>query len=243
MDLLFESRINLNASGKLLFFQNKPELHPTPVLEPSSFVDGAGTQLYGTVMYDQGMYRMWYMSTPKNWDEWNMETICYAESDNGIDWRKPNLGLVDFAGQGKDNNLIDIPGHSMNVFIDPDALPSHRYRGALCSGRCHEGSRPENLETYGFYTVHSADGISWEYDKRSPQWYHADCITSVYHPAQHRAIVMLKVNPLQTINGMRRRAFMTSEFVDGQWSATGFHDFGVRRRPVVGRGESGSRPG
>ncbi len=218
MELLFESRINLNVSGKLLFFQNKPALHPTPVLEPSSFVDGAGTQLYGTVMYDQGMYRMWYMSTPKNWDEWNMETICYAESDNGIDWRKPNLGLVDFSGQGKDNNLINIPGHDMSVFIDPDAPPSHRYRGTLSTGQCHEGSRAENLETYGFYTVHSADGLSWEYDKRSPQWYHADNITSVYHPAQRRALVMLKVNPLQTINGMRRRAFMSSEFVDGRWS-------------------------
>lgn len=218
MELLFESRINLNVSGKFMFFQTKPGIHPEPVLEPSSVVDGAGTTVYGTVLYDQGMYRMWYQGTPKDWGGWNMETICYAESDNGIDWRKPNLGLVDYPGQDKDNNLINIPGHSMTVFVDPDAPPSHRYRGTLCSGQCHEGSRPENLETYGFYTVHSADGLSWDYDKRSPQWYHADCITSVYHPVQRRAIVMLKVNPLQTINGMRRRAFMSSEFVNGRWS-------------------------
>ena len=218
MELFFESRLNLNVYGKFMFVQNSPEIHPEPVLEPSNFADGSGATLYGTVLVDQGMYRMWYQGTPKDWDEQNMETICYAESDNGIDWRKPNLGLVDYAGQGKDNNLINIPGHDMSVFIDPDAPPSHRYRGTVCTGACHEGSRPENLETYGFYTVHSSDGLSWEYDKKTPQWYHADNITSVYHPGQRRAIVLLKANPLQTINGMRRRAFMGSEFKDGEWS-------------------------
>ena len=106
----------------------------------------------------------------------------------------------------------------MSVFIDPDAPPSHRYRATICTGWSHEGLRDENLGVYGFYTVHSADGLSWEYDKRSPQWYHADCITNVYHPGQKRAMVMLKANPLQTVNGMRRRAFMASEFADGKWS-------------------------
>jgi len=217
MELLFESRMNLNAYGKLYFFQNKPVIHPAPVLEPSSFVDGAGVTLYGTVMRDKGVYRMWYQGTPRNWDSWNMENICYAESDNGIDWRKPNLGLVDYAGKGRDNNLINIPGHSMNVFIDCDAPPSHHYRATLCTGRCHEGSRSDNLETYGFYTLHSTDGISWEYDKKTPQWNQADVITSIYHPWQRRGIVMLKVNPLQTINGMCRRSFLSSEFLNGQW--------------------------
>ena len=219
MQLLFESRPEITATtGKLYFFQRQPDIYPEPLLPLDSFVDGAGMSLYGTILDDGGIYRMWYQAWPRDWNGQNVDLIGYAESDNGIDWRKPNLGLVDFAGQGNDNNLINIPGHDMSVFIDPDAPPSHRYRGTLSTGQSHEGSRSENLETYGFYTVHSADGLSWEYDKRSPQWYHADNITSVYHPAQQRAIVMLKVNPLQTINGMRRRAFMTSEFVDGHWS-------------------------
>ena len=55
MELLFESRMNLNAYGKLYFFQNKPAVHPEPVLEPDSFVDGAGATLYGTVMRDTGI--------------------------------------------------------------------------------------------------------------------------------------------------------------------------------------------
>jgi hypothetical protein len=219
MELLFESRLNLNVSGKLMFFQNRPEYHPAPVLEPGpEAVDAAGTTVFGTVIHDQGTFRMWYHGTPTDWDGANMETTCYAESDNGIDWRKPKLGLVDYRGSGRDNNLINIPGHSMSVFVDPDAPPSHRYRATICSGWSHEGSRDENLGVYGFYTVHSADGLSWEYDKKSPQWYHADCITSVYHPGQKRAMVMLKANPLQTVNGMRRRAFMASEFTDGKWS-------------------------
>ena len=98
-----------------------------PCLNQVILLTELGPRHYGTVMYDQGMYRMWYQGTPKDWDEWNMETICYAESDNGIDWRKPNLGLVDSAGQGKDNNLLNISGHNMTIFIYPDAPPSHRY--------------------------------------------------------------------------------------------------------------------
>ncbi len=53
MELLFESRTNITgASGKLSFFQRKPEIHPEPVLGPESHVDGAGTSLYGTIIRD-----------------------------------------------------------------------------------------------------------------------------------------------------------------------------------------------
>ena len=80
MELFFESRLNLNVSGKLMFFQSKPEYHPAPVLEPGPEVaDAAGTTVFGTVIHDQGMFRMWYHGTPTDWDGANMETTCYAE--------------------------------------------------------------------------------------------------------------------------------------------------------------------
>ena len=55
MELLFESRTNLQTSGKINFFQHKPAIHPEPVLGPESFVDGAGTSLYGTILHDGGI--------------------------------------------------------------------------------------------------------------------------------------------------------------------------------------------
>lgn len=62
--------------------------------------DGArgGPFLYGTVMWDEGKLRMWYLCYGGAWRN------CYAESGDGIHWTKPNLGLVEFQGS-KDNNI------------------------------------------------------------------------------------------------------------------------------------------
>ena len=43
---------------------------------------------------------------------------CYAESDDGIRWRKPELGLYEFNGSKK-NNIIMIPGPVGSVKVDP----------------------------------------------------------------------------------------------------------------------------
>jgi len=133
MELLFESRTEITKrTGKIHFFQRKPTIHPESVLEPDSFVDGAGVMCYGTVLRDKGIFRMWYSAWPRDWENGaNSGLVGYAESDDGLAWRKPKLGLVDYKGKGKDNNLIDIFGHSFTVFIDPDAPAESRYRATM----------------------------------------------------------------------------------------------------------------
>lgn len=217
MELLFESRPEITASvGKVYFIQCSPEIYPEPLLPLDSFVDGAGMSLYGTILRDGGMYRMWYQAWPRDWMGANCDLVGYAESDNGLDWRKPKLGLVDYAGQGKDNNLVDLTGHPPTLFIDPQAPSSHRYRATLCTGPYHQGAR-EGLTEYGYYTAHSSDGLRWHYDQSSPQWKGADVINTIYHPSQRRAIVSLKRMP--RVNGLSRRSIWNSEFADGQWSS------------------------
>jgi len=209
MELLFESRTEITKrTGDIHFFQRKPAIHPESVLGPDSFVDGAGTMCYGTVLRDNGIFRMWYQAWPRDWQNGsNSGLIGYAESDDGLAWRKPKLGLVDYKGKGKDNNLIDIFGHSFTVFIDPDAPAGSRYRATM-SIRREAG--------YGYYTAHSADGLKWEYDQLAPQWWSVDVINSIYHPGQRRAIVALKFTP--KINGIRRRSIWNAELRDGRWS-------------------------
>ena len=209
MELLFESRAEITGrTGKIHFFQRQPTIHPEPVLGPDSFVDGAGVMCYGTVLRDKGIFRMWYSAWPRDWENGaNSGLVGYAESDDGLAWRKPKLGLVDYKGKGKDNNLIDIFGHSFTVFIDPDAPASWRYRATMSIRR---------KAGYGYYTAHSANGLNWEYDQLKPQWRSVDVITSAYHPDQRRAIVALKFAP--KINGRRRRAVWNAELRDGRWS-------------------------
>jgi len=151
---------------------------------------------------------MWSQAWPRDWKNGaNSGLIGYAVSADWLAWRKPKLGLVDYAGKGKDNNLIDIFGHSFTVFIDPEAPAASRY-GATMSLRREGG--------YGYYTAHSADGLKWEYDQLAPQWKSVDVINSISHPGQRRGPVALKFTPL--IDGIRRRSIWNAELREGRWS-------------------------
>ena len=217
MELLFESRTEITkTTGKTYFFQRKPTIHPESVLGPDSFVDGAGTMCYGTVLRDSGIYRMWYNAWPRDWNGSNSNLIGYAESDDGLAWRKPKLGLVDYAGRGTDNNLVDPSGHSFTVFIDPDAPAGYRYRATMCAGSEQQQGSRAGLGGYGYYTAHSADGLKWEYDQPVPQWKSSDVIISIYHPGQRRGIVALKRTP--RVNGIPRRSIWNAELRAGRWS-------------------------
>ena len=122
------------------------------------------TSTYHTVFHDGEKYRMYYRGHHyeqhgsgkiKN----HPEFICYAESDDGIRWVKPNLGLFDFQGS-KENNIVwaEGPGvHNFAPFHDtnPDALPSEKYKAV--------GSRGK-----GLYVFRSADAIHWELMHEEP---------------------------------------------------------------------------
>ena len=77
---------------------------------------------YSTFLEDGGTLRCWYE---------NGGGIGYAESDDGITWRKPTLGLQEWNGS-TENNLIDINRHGHGIFIDPVAGESERYKMVSC---------------------------------------------------------------------------------------------------------------
>ncbi len=214
MELLFESRLDLrNFAGKLYFFQCKPDIHPEPVLEGDNAGDSAGASIYGSVFRDGGRFRMWYQAWPREWDGGDVAFVGYAESDDGITWRKPSLGLVDCGG--KDNNLCDLGFHAPAVFIDPDGDASHRYRATGCSARPYIGAHADVTER-GYYTAHSADGLHWELDSSTPTWRSTDVITSVYHPGRRQGQVAMKFGP--RLSGFRRRSIWTAALSDGVWT-------------------------
>ena len=64
--------------------------------------EGRYTTFFNPI-YAEGKWKMYYIAEVCP-DE-GEACICYMESDNGIDWVKPNLGIVEFEGS-KDNNII-----------------------------------------------------------------------------------------------------------------------------------------
>jgi hypothetical protein len=59
------------------------------------------------VIYDTGLsqYRMWYETFLFG----KREYVCYATSQDGLEWECPNLGLVEFEGS-RQNNIVSIEG-------------------------------------------------------------------------------------------------------------------------------------
>lgn len=114
-----------------------------------------------TVFEDEGLVRMYYRGKLYAHDlavrDKAPQIICYAESTDGIDWKKPSLGLVEFAGS-KDNNIVwNGPGsNNFSPFLDtnPDCEPDAKYKSIGTS-------RKEGGGQTGIYVFKSPDGISW----------------------------------------------------------------------------------
>ncbi len=110
-----------------------------------------------TVFQDGDIYRMYYRGLDIDWTKNPMnkhpEVICYAESTDGINFEKPSLGLVEFAGSTENNIILDGPKtRCFSPFRDgnPEADPDAKYKAVGF----------EKMRG-GLYAYKSADGIHW----------------------------------------------------------------------------------
>lgn len=100
--------------------------------------------------------------------------LCYAESTDGIHWRKPNLNLHEFRGSKKNNIVLSCPGthfDSTSVMIVPED-PKWPYRMMTFIGRWpyredlvkqQWGDPPPfGISQHGHYAFGSKDGIHWQ---------------------------------------------------------------------------------
>jgi hypothetical protein len=124
--------------------------------------DGKRVLLYGTVFYDplQKQYRMWYMGRLGNHcppipeleipgENVHGDLTFYAESKDGITWKRPDLGLVHFDGDPENNIMLDF--HGASVFLDQDEIdPQKRYKAIGFMRRFHD-----------IRVCYSPDGIHW----------------------------------------------------------------------------------
>ena len=127
----------LPIKRNLSLYYSKPKVRLKPVLTPSrddpNKPDYISNHFYGTVLHDEGKFRMCYYGVGKLETEQRilLGPTCYAESKDGIEWMKPSLNQVEYKGS-RDNNAFDLPGEQMyggHVIKDeeePD--PQRRYK-------------------------------------------------------------------------------------------------------------------
>lgn len=123
------------------------------------------TIAYNTVHRDPrtGRYQLWYQALTSRSPE--RAGVAYAESDDGLTWRKPRLGIIKFAGA--DTNLVLEPaeGHyGASVLYDArDADPARRYKLA-----CFRVGQAAGRKIMGLAAAFSPDGIRWTMHPKFP---------------------------------------------------------------------------
>ena len=113
---------------------------------------------YHTVLQDGDIYRMYYRGWHFEVSRGKLRTprkpvTCYAESRDGIEWTKPELGLVEFKGSKKNNIILDAIGtHNFMPFVDENPACRPEARMKALAGVKSEG---------GLFAFQSADGVRW----------------------------------------------------------------------------------
>ena len=115
---------------------------------------------YGAVCQVEDELRLWYLARGDVDGELTPEHVCYAVSTDGLNWEKPELGLVEFNGS-KRNNLLPFEARgeptSCSVLHDPeDPDPARRFKMIT--------------EDHPFYITasFSHDGIHWKEGPNNP---------------------------------------------------------------------------
>ncbi len=124
---------------------------------------------YTTVFRDERLYRMYYRGAHVVYSEGkaaarHREVVCYAESNDGIHWARPELGLVEFDGSKNNNIILDGTGsHNFAPFKDanPNCKPEAQYK-ALGRG---EKEKDQHKLLCAFQ---SPDGIHWSLMSTEP---------------------------------------------------------------------------
>ncbi len=117
----FSLTLSLNAQFKYLFTSDRwigetyavsretkqgLKLKGNPLITADKPWEG-GVNCFGSVLYDEGKFRMWYqIYNGKEKKDLRFATMVgYAESTDGINWIKPELGLHEYLGS-KNNNIV-----------------------------------------------------------------------------------------------------------------------------------------
>ena len=188
-------------------FEKSPR---NPLIVPDGPADLNLMGIYGTVIRDtSGRFQMWHLSHSSGGANGVVEHLCYVESDDGLEWRKPDLGVLEFNGSTK-NNLVDRSkeGHAIGPHViyrpdepDPDRRYMRYFQAYPVRGTC---------------ATYSPDGVHWRPDP-TPLFFGSDAATPTRDPRTGRYYVFTIED--RAIGAYVRRSPGVSTSEDGvHWS-------------------------
>ncbi len=127
-----------------------------------------------SVLQEKGRLRCWYsFKLAAQRQEYGFQEgravetsgtgLGYAESTDGVNWTKPNLGVCTFNGS-KDNNIVSFENFIAGVFRDENGLAEERYKsfefGKLPAEELAKVGG--NFNSYCLFGLVSPDGFHWQ---------------------------------------------------------------------------------
>jgi len=179
-----------------------------------------------------GLFRMWYqISRPRREAAGKRAgseyAIAYAESKDGIHWKRPKLGLLDWNG-GKQNNVVwrGITGKRASgpCLLELPEKDRRGYRYVMSYRTAGAGRGNSGIRLVG-----SQDGIHW--DKKSDTLIaelHSDTLNSlVFDPSRKRYLMYCRAKhiyrtfkgPIRDTGASRRVAVMISDTLWTRWKS------------------------
>ena len=151
--LVLDSR-KIASTSKVMLVLGQIEKHPAnPLFGEEKPWEQRFDNFYGSVVYEEEtrLYRLWwnpFIYDPDEGAEERENGLEYAYSKDGIQWTKPNLGLVDYEGSTSNNLINRDSGHGHGVFKDlHETDPAKRYKMIARKN--------------GVSVAYSADGLHW----------------------------------------------------------------------------------
>ena len=119
-----------------------------PLLRPELPWERGNMQMFGSVLRGaDGRFRAWYEVVDAPW----RVRLAYAESDDGLDWHKPELDV--FRDGGQATNIVFDGEPLGSAVIEDREDPRPEYRFKMLTGAAPSGC---------LSAFHSADGMHWE---------------------------------------------------------------------------------
>ena len=187
--LLLDSRVVESAENARLTVGTVRKDQNNPLFKEDKPWEPRFDNPYVSVIYDEEdkLYKCWYSiftesgpisdfpgeglrSDKRAWVKWREGRrgfgVCYATSEDGIRWEKPELGIIEFQGSKK-NNIVLRAVHGVGVIKDlHETDPQKRYKAI----------HPHRGHTSVWF---SPDGLHWT-AKRLPGLDHGDTYNCVF---------------------------------------------------------------
>lgn len=164
--LLIDDRL-VDAMGNLRYITGRPEFPRENLLPVDRPWEEGRAGLWASLLHDGERFHLWYDAYAWDAQSGNIaqdsHCFCYAMSEDGVRFEKPELGLFEVGGN-RANNVV-MRGVNGPVFCDPHAPPEKRFRALM---EVHPRRGPAHwAETRGVdhqhpWMFYSPDGIRWQ---------------------------------------------------------------------------------